>query len=166
LANHLVDWTPIQAVKCIVTSIKRKQMSFVAGCINAGSAELSAQILGEADGSQRVRSEAMVDSMGQLQAVLQPAPSRMLLRQCNAVPVSDCLHVLELWSFLRSWMAHTLNHSNSLEICRILSFIPCYINAMMDAFDMSGLLNRIALHHARASSRLHTFSMPLSRHGL
>jgi hypothetical protein len=36
-----------------VTSIKRKQLSFVAGCIAIDSAELSAQNSGEADGSRR-----------------------------------------------------------------------------------------------------------------
>jgi hypothetical protein len=50
--------------------------------------------------------------------------------------------------------------------CRILNFIPCYMNAVMDAFDLSVLLNRIALHHARAFARLHTSRMALSRHGL
>jgi hypothetical protein len=36
----------------IVTSTKRKQLSFVAGCIETDSAELSTQISGEADWSQ------------------------------------------------------------------------------------------------------------------
>lgn len=57
LANHLVDRIPdFQLLNCeydIVTSIKRKQMSFVAGCINAGSAELSAQILGSQRAGQK-----------------------------------------------------------------------------------------------------------------
>ena len=36
----------------IVTSTKRNQLSFVAGCIETDSAELSTQISGEADWSQ------------------------------------------------------------------------------------------------------------------
>jgi len=63
LANHLVDRIPdFQLLNCeydIVTSIKRKQMSFVTGCINTGSAELSAQFLvRRTDHERQVRSDA------------------------------------------------------------------------------------------------------------
>jgi hypothetical protein len=63
-------------------------------------------------------------------------------------------------------VAHTLKFFYSLQHMGVLSFIPCYMNPLMGAPNLSVLLNWIALHHARATPRLDTPRIALSRHGL
>lgn len=114
-----------------------------------------------------VRSEAMVNCMNQLQVALRSAPTGNAMRQCNACAISDCLHFLEMWTEsgggLLAWDGCLHTEIFLLPPAhRVLS----YMNLMMDALDLSVLLNRIALHHACASPRLHTSHISLSRHGL